>query len=181
MHRCRFMVSLEWVDQTYSQKHSSQDPSQLRAMYYPNLIAYPAHGPSTTKSDPLDAASKTLMRYGRKAGISLAVLGSSYIPYVGRLVLPAASFYTFRRAVGTPPAVAIFGAGIFLPRWYLVTFLQSYFASRSLMRELVSLVSTVTTCVDTASLFPILLECISPPSRRGHGSATEKASYSALR
>jgi hypothetical protein len=58
------------------------------------------------------------------------------LPYVGRLVLPAASFYTFNRAVGLGPASLIFGTGVFLPRRYLVIFLQSYFASRSLMREL---------------------------------------------
>lgn len=55
---------------------------------------------------------------------------------MGRLVLPAASFYTFNKAVGLGPASVIFGTGVFLPRKYLVIFLQSYFASRSLMREL---------------------------------------------
>ncbi|KAI4205273.1 MAG: hypothetical protein LQ350_000595 [Teloschistes chrysophthalmus] len=60
----------------------------------------------------------------------------SYLPYIGRFVLPAASFYTFNNAVGPIPATVIFGSGIFLPRRYLVVFLQSYFSSRSLMREL---------------------------------------------
>ena len=79
-----------------------------------------------------------LIRYGRRAGISLAIYALSHVPVVGRFVLPAASFYTFNKAVGPQPAVVIFGAGIFLPRRWLVTFLQSYFSSRSLMRELVS-------------------------------------------
>jgi hypothetical protein len=61
----------------------------------------------------------------------------SFLPVIGRFVLPAASFYTFQHSVGTQPALAIFGTSIFLPRRYLVTFLQSYFSSRSLMRELV--------------------------------------------
>ena len=78
-----------------------------------------------------------LMRFGKKAGLSLAVFALSYIPYIGRLVLPAASFYTFSSVVGLGPAGIIFGTGIFLPKRYLVVFLQSYFASRSLMRELV--------------------------------------------
>lgn len=77
-----------------------------------------------------------LLRFGKKAGISLVIFALSYIPYVGRLVLPAASFYTFNRVVGLGPAVIVFGTGILLPRRYLVIFLQSYFASRSLMREL---------------------------------------------
>jgi hypothetical protein len=77
-----------------------------------------------------------IWRFARKALISLAVFALSYVPYIGKLVLPAASFYTFHKAVGLGPAAAIFGTGIFLPRRYLVIFLQTYFASRSLMREL---------------------------------------------
>jgi hypothetical protein len=77
-----------------------------------------------------------LIRFGKKAAISLAVFALSYVPYVGRLVLPAASFYTFNSVVGLGPAAIVFGTGLFLPRRYLVIFLQSYFASRSLMREL---------------------------------------------
>lgn len=137
----RFMDSLQWVDQTYVQKHKSDDPHNLRAMYYPNLRQYSAH--LETKGDhkktPLkQAITLYLIRYGRKAGISLAVLALSYLPYVGRFVLPAASFYTFSGSVGTQPALAIFGGSLLLPRRYLVTFLQSYFSSRTLMRELVS-------------------------------------------
>ncbi len=79
-----------------------------------------------------------LIRFGKKAGLSLAIFALSYVPYIGRLVLPAASFYTFSKVVGLGPAGIIFGTSIFLPRHYLVIFLQSYFASRSLMRELVS-------------------------------------------
>lgn len=84
-----------------------------------------------------------LMKFGKKAGVSLAVFSLSYIPYIGRLVLPAASFYTFNSVAGLGPAAVVFGTGIFLPRRYLVIFLQSYFSSRSLMRELVSLIFPV--------------------------------------
>ena len=131
------MESLDWVDRTYIAKHKSDDPTKLRAMYYPNLRMYPAHGPTSEKKKPVDAIIMFLMRFGRKAGISLAVYLCSFLPIVGRFVLPAASFYTFKSAVGTQPASVIFGASIFLPRRYLVMFLQSYFSSRSLMRELV--------------------------------------------
>ncbi|GAM85736.1 hypothetical protein ANO11243_037440 [Dothideomycetidae sp. 11243] len=132
-----FMESLRWVDQTYIQKHKTEDPSHLRAMYYPNLVQY-QHSSSTSsgKKTPMDAMIVTLYRYGRKAALSIAVFALSYVPYVGRLVLPAASFYTFKTAVGLEPALAIFGGGLFLPRRYLVMFLQSYFASKSLMRDL---------------------------------------------
>lgn len=134
-----FMESLRWVDQTYIQKHKSEDPHNLRAMYYPNLNMYPTHGPKTETKTPLkQALTAFAIRYGRKAGISLAVLALSYVPYVGRFVLPAASFYTFQKSVGPQPAVAIFAVSLVMPKRYLVSFLQSYFSSRTLMRELVS-------------------------------------------
>ncbi|KAI4147602.1 MAG: hypothetical protein LQ341_001755 [Variospora aurantia] len=131
-----FMDSLQWVDQTYIQKHKSEDPNSLRAMYYPNLRMYSTHGDTSKQKAPMEAAILFLSRFGRRAAMSLVIYALSYIPYVGRFVLPAASFYTFNNAVGPIPATIIFGSGIFLPRKYLVIFLQSYFSSRSLMREL---------------------------------------------
>lgn len=131
-----FMDSLAWVDQTYVQKHKSEDPSGLRAMYYPNLRMYSTHGDAKQKH-PKEAMFAFALRFGRRAGLSLAVYALSFLPIVGRFVLPAASFYTFNKAVGLPPAVLIFGSSLFLPKRYLVMFLQSYFSSRSLMRELV--------------------------------------------
>lgn len=131
------MDSLQWVDRTYYQKHKSEDPTNLRAGYYDNLRMYSTHGDSHKKKSPMDAVIMFVTRYGRRAGISLAIYLLSFLPVVGRFVLPAASFYTFNKAVGPVPATVIFGTGIFLPRRYLVKFLQSYFGSRSLMRELV--------------------------------------------
>jgi len=132
------MDSLQWVDYTYNLKHKSEDPSELRNMYYPNLRLYSKKDGSTHSRSTAEALTMVLVRVGKKAGISLAVFGLSYVPYIGRLVLPAASFYTFKKGVGLGPAALLFGAGIFLPKRYLIIFLQSYFASRSLMRELVS-------------------------------------------
>ena len=100
---------------------------------------YSAHGDTSKHRAPMDAAFAFLIRFGRRAGISLAIYALSYLPIVGRFVLPAASFYTFNNAVGPIPATIIFGSGVFLPRRYLIVFLQSYFSSRSLMRELVRL------------------------------------------
>ncbi|RGP60723.1 transmembrane protein [Fusarium sporotrichioides] len=131
-----FMQSLQWVDMTYVQKHSDEKPSELRDMYYPNLKLYRPTDGSTHSESTAQAVSMFLFRFLRKGGISLVVFALSYTPYIGRFVLPAASFYTFNNAVGLGPASAIFGTGIFLPRKYLVIFLQSYFSSRSLMREL---------------------------------------------
>lgn len=105
-------------------------------MYYPNLRQYAPRDGSTHTSSTAEAVSMFLYRFARKALISMAVYALSYLPYVGRFVLPAASFYTFNSAVGLGPASILFGTGIFLPRRYLVIFLQTYFSSRSLMREL---------------------------------------------
>ncbi|KAI1120506.1 formamidase [Nemania abortiva] len=129
-----FMDSLHWVDTTYVSKHKHDNPDNLRDMYYPNLRQY-KHGGTHSKSSA-EAVSMFVWRFIRKASISLAIFALSYTPYVGKLVLPAASFYTFNKAVGLGPAAVIFGIGIFLPKRYLVIFLQTYFASRSLMREL---------------------------------------------
>ncbi|CAM1503733.1 Fc.00g013240.m01.CDS01 [Cosmosporella sp. VM-42] len=131
-----FMQSLQWVDTTYVQKHKNDDPSDLRDMYYPNLTRYRAVDGSTHSESTAQAVSMFLYRFARKGAISLAVFALSYLPIVGRFVLPAASFYTFNQAVGLGPASLIFSTGIFLPRRYLVIFLQTYFSSRSLMREL---------------------------------------------
>ncbi|KAK4187845.1 Acetamidase/Formamidase family-domain-containing protein [Podospora australis] len=132
-----FMDSLRWVDLTYVQKHKhDEDPSQLRAMYYPQLRQYRVSDGSTGSTSTAENITMFVYRYLRKGAISLAVFLASYLPYVGRFVLPAASFYTFNQAVGLGPAGIIFGTGILLPRRYLVIFLQSYFASRSLVRQL---------------------------------------------
>ncbi|KAI9798805.1 MAG: hypothetical protein M1825_004978 [Sarcosagium campestre] len=131
-----FMDSLHWVDTTYFLKHKSDDPKKLRATYYDNLRLYSTHGDTSRRKSPTEAGTAFVIRFAKRAGISLAIYMLSYLPIIGRLVLPAASFYTFNKAVGPVPATVIFGTGVFLPRRYLVVFLQSYFSSRSLMREL---------------------------------------------
>ncbi|KAH8653312.1 transmembrane protein UsgS [Xylariales sp. PMI_506] len=131
-----FMDSLQWVDITYVQKHKHENPDTLRDMYYPNLQRYSKKDGSTHSTSTAEAVSMFLYRFSRKAGLSLAVFGLTYVPYLGRLVLPASSFYTFKNAVGFGPASVIFGISLFFPKRYLVIFLQTYFASRSLMREL---------------------------------------------
>ncbi|TVY34622.1 hypothetical protein LSUB1_G004477 [Lachnellula subtilissima] len=134
-------------------KHKGEAPSTLREAYYPNLRMYATRDGSTHTVSKAEAITMFLVKFGKKlwlevvteygltlsnfqAGISLTIFALSYIPYIGRLVLPAASFYTFNKVVGLGPAAVVFGTGLFLPRRYLVIFLQSYFASRSLMREL---------------------------------------------
>jgi len=144
------MESLKWVDQTYVQKHKAEDPSTLRAMYYPNLIQYSTKG-SPGSSGGSKPIGKSVMlfaqRYGRKVAMLFGVYLLSLLPVVGRFVMPAASFYTFKQNVGTTPAAVIFGTGLVLPKRFIVTFLHTYFASRSLMRELVR--GSLSTKIDT--------------------------------
>ncbi|KAJ5115089.1 hypothetical protein NUU61_000848 [Penicillium alfredii] len=131
-----FMQSIQWVDTTYIQKHKSEDPDSLRAMYYPSLVQYSIKG-GTGISRPIPEAMVSFMnRYAKRVGLMFGVYFLSLVPIVGRFVMPLASFYTFRSHVGGTPAAAIFGAGLVLPKKYIVTFLHTYFASRSLMREL---------------------------------------------
>jgi len=141
------MDSLSWVDQTNMRNHpvdrSVSSPKTAPQSFYTNLESYPPGASrllsSGTTRSPIEGAKAFIFRSGRKAFISLAVYGLSFLPVVGRFVLPAASFYTFRQAVGKEPAFAIFAVGLLLPRAQMVMFLQAYFGSRSLMRELVSL------------------------------------------
>lgn len=127
------MQSLDWVDRTYAAKHATEDPATLRAPYYPNLSTYRASSGDKKKTNPIKLF---LTRYLRRAGLSLLIYTFSFAPTIGRFVLPAASFYSFNAAVGTTPAAIVFGVGIFLPRRWMVVFLQGYFASRGLTREL---------------------------------------------
>lgn len=110
-------------------------------MYYPNLIKYPKNqkGAPAKPRKPINTALMAFMnRYARRVGMWLGIYILSLIPMVGRFVMPAASFYSVRKSVGTTPAAVIFGSGLVLPKQYIVFFLHTYFASRSLMRELVS-------------------------------------------
>lgn len=138
------MDGLKWVDQTYVEKHHSEDPKTLRAMYYPNLTQYKSSLPPKSKSlkaSPWDGGVQFFNRYARRAIVSLTFLLLSHVPYFGKFILPVISFYTFDKKVGNKPAVIIFALGLFIPRKYFVVFLQTYFASRSMVTELVSCLS----------------------------------------
>lgn len=92
---------------------------------------------------------------------------------------------TLSRAAGLGPGLIVFGTGMFLPRRYLVIFIQSYFSSRSLMRELVSLqhlnyaafLSWLTSIISLSHTLP---ELVSPKSKRRTGFMTERGFYSDL-
>ncbi|KAJ5970818.1 uncharacterized protein N7479_000736 [Penicillium vulpinum] len=131
-----FMQSIHWVDTTYIQKHKSEDPRHLRSLYYPNLSQYSAKGGSSVSRPFPEALKSFFNRYTKKVGMMLGLYLLSMVVIIGRFVMPAATFYTFRSHVGSTPAAVIFGIGLILPKTYIIMFLHTYFSSRSLMREL---------------------------------------------
>lgn len=177
-----FMVSLEWVDFTYMAKHKSENPDTLRSMYHANLKQYPTKSTATKQHRAsIDAFLHLISRFGRRAALSLGVYLLSFLPLIGRFVLPAASFYTFHKAVGPVPAGAIFAVGTLLPRRYLAIFLQSYFASRSLTRELVSCLSALCESLLTTSSSNRTSRGFNlPKNSRNNSSKTARVCSSAL-
>lgn len=95
-------MSLAFVDKTYYEKHRGEDRSTLRDEYYPNLQRYPKRDGTTHKASKAENTYMFLMRFGKKAGLSLAIFALSYVPTIGRFVLPAASFYTFHKYANRP-------------------------------------------------------------------------------
>ncbi|KAK9456447.1 hypothetical protein V1511DRAFT_497588 [Dipodascopsis uninucleata] len=85
-----------------------------------------------------DKATVFVRRYLRRAFISTSVYLLSHTPYIGKLVLPLASFLSFRKTVGLTPAIVVFGAGLFIPKKWMIMFFASYWGTRSLTRELLS-------------------------------------------
>lgn len=134
-----FLLSLQWVDTTYVEKHKAEDPRTLRSMYYPNLTKYQKKGATAASKSGKPTATLLFAffnRYARRVAMWLGIYILSLVPVVGRFVMPAASFYSARKSLGTNAAALIFASGLVLPRRYLVFFLHTYYASRSLMREL---------------------------------------------
>jgi hypothetical protein len=121
-----FMTSMAWVDQEYLKRHQNEDKTTLRPLYAPALKRYIPIYRSTF-------VNRTLKR----TALGLAVYALSFLPRVGRFVLPAVSFYTLHQAVGLVPAGIFFGvATLILPRHYFVVLLQTFFSTRSLTRQL---------------------------------------------
>lgn len=77
-----------------------------------------------------------LSRFAKRSVISIVIYGLSFVPLLGRVIFPAASFWTFKKATGYGPAILVFTLGLFVPKRYLIISLQTYFSSRSLMHEL---------------------------------------------
>lgn len=82
------MKSLEWVDHTYVVKHKSEDPTTLRAMYYPNLRQYGdskqvTGGPPKDKKSVYRNVLLFAQRYAKRAAISMGIYLLTFVPYIG--------------------------------------------------------------------------------------------------
>ncbi|KAF8449644.1 hypothetical protein BGX38DRAFT_1060677, partial [Terfezia claveryi] len=154
-----FMLSLAWVDKTYLAKHLPASvnhpemavPKELQnRLYYPTLRLYEPHKnalpprvvnekdalkPKTLKKNsPLKSF---LLRSAKKALISLGVYLATFIPYIGPLVLPASSIYSLNSFTGPLPAGIFAFCSLFIfSKSLTVRILQTYFSSRSLVRDL---------------------------------------------
>lgn len=153
-----FMLSLAWVDKTYLAKHlpaatasSVSIPVEIQyRLYYPTLSLYKPHKDYIPPSadDPKKALKKRTLKKNsplkkflykslRKAALSVTVYLLTFLPVVGPLVLPVSSAYSLHQVTGPLPAGLFAFASMFiLPKSWTVKLLQTYFASRTLMREL---------------------------------------------
>ncbi len=123
-----FMTSMTWVDRIYKEKHRNDDLTKLRPFYVLSLKRY-------APVNKNEFFNRTLKR----SVLALLIYSASFVPAIGQFVLPALSFYSLHQAIGLVPAGVIFSiAGLFLPRHYFVIFLQTYFSTRSLTRQLLN-------------------------------------------
>jgi uncharacterized protein involved in cysteine biosynthesis len=132
-----FMQSLEWSDKMYLDKHSQdtngKDP--LRPLYSKTLSLY-ARNPTSYSTRRF---SKFVRRTVKRLLLGLVLYILSLIPLVGRLVFPAAGFYSLYRALGEDLMLAavIGGVGLLLfPKRTYVVLVQGWLSSRALTREL---------------------------------------------
>lgn len=138
-----FMTSLSFVDKVYKSKHPESDRE-----YYNPLKRYeiekpvPAYQPVKNSenggSNTSDKFEVFIRKYAQRAATTVAVYLLSGVPVIGRLVLPAMSFYSFNQVVGGAAASAIFVLGIIAPRRWMMLFLSAFWGGRSLSRELLN-------------------------------------------
>ncbi|KAK9449399.1 uncharacterized protein V1518DRAFT_415898 [Limtongia smithiae] len=162
-----FMESLRFIDSVYFRMHpdfvkqytreNDTAPSRFYAplsLYSPDSARYLARAASSKSSETTTSshsgnissgaprasnAARYLSRYLRRAIISSAAYMLSQVPYIGTIILPLISFFSFRRAVGLLPALFVFAFGaLYLSKRSLAVFLASYWGARSLCRELLT-------------------------------------------
>ncbi|KAK7207931.1 hypothetical protein BZA70DRAFT_272528 [Myxozyma melibiosi] len=155
-----FMESIKFIDKVYFNMHPEKAvPAKLAdgtltdgpSRFYAPLSQYTStsaralskkrniEAKTEAETDDLPAnnnAARFVARYVRRSVFSVGIYFLSSIPYVGTIILPIVSFYSFRKTVGVTPAVVVFASGLCLPRKVLTRFIAAYWGGRSLCREL---------------------------------------------
>jgi uncharacterized protein involved in cysteine biosynthesis len=132
-----FMQSLEWSDKIYKDKHSKDDPTKepLRPLYSRTLALYARNSSSHSPQ----RISKFVRRTVKRLVLGLVLYLLSLIPGLGKLVFPAAGFYSLYHALGEDLALAAIVGGVgllILPKRTYVVLVQGWLSSRALTREL---------------------------------------------
>ena len=131
-----FMQSLEWSDKIYTDKHSHETNRKepLRPLYSKTLSLYARNSSKATQQ-----FAKFVRRTVKRLLLGLALYLLSMIPGIGKLVFPAAGFYSLYRALGEDLILAAivggFGFLLFPKRTYVIL-VHGWLSSRALTREL---------------------------------------------
>jgi hypothetical protein len=132
-----FIRSLEWSDKMYLEKHANDKSSEApsRPLYSKALELYARH-PNPHSSGGF---AKFVRRTVKRLALGLILYLLSLIPGLGKLVFPAAGFYSLYRALGEDLvlAAAVGGLGLLLfPKRTYVILIQGWLSTRALTREL---------------------------------------------
>lgn len=136
-----FLESLKFIDSVSLAKH----PNSKRR-YYDNLIALSDDSTTRPIHLSIDSVRKKFFksqdfavfvkRHVFKALSNIAILLIGRIPTFGRLFLSIISFLNLNDRIGTVRAAVVATLLHFLPKRYSVLFLSTYWASRSMVRDL---------------------------------------------
>lgn len=142
-----FLLSLQFIDQTYVKHH----PEKHSHQYYAPLMelstdmkqssALAAGGKFSLKSLKEHYANSQdfsvfVKRHLITLAYSLLVFLLSKLPYVGNIILGLISFQNLNDKIGTERALLIFGVLQIVPKSYSVTFMTTYYGSRSMVHDL---------------------------------------------
>jgi hypothetical protein len=132
-----FMKSLEWSDKIYAEKHSHDDKTKqpLRPLYSKTLSLYARN----STAHAAKGFTLFLRRTVKRLGLGIILYFLSLVPVVGKLIFPAAGFYSLYRALSEDlllaAVVSCFGLLLF-PKGTFVILVHGWLGSRALTREL---------------------------------------------
>ncbi|GEQ66576.1 hypothetical protein JCM33374_g239 [Metschnikowia sp. JCM 33374] len=139
-----FLFSLEFIDAVYLEKH----PDRKSHQFHSNLVdlsveikenstsGFPSVQNLKQRYANSQEFSSFVKRHLTKTTFNISVLLLSKLPYIGAVVLGLISFQNLNDKIGTERAVMVFGILQMIPKTYSVTFLTTYYGSRSMVHDL---------------------------------------------